>query len=178
MSLTFRSALLVLAKAAFPKIDHDGVNSLVLERMLTLAKDLNIVLPVVDEGVASTLLVTYLGIRVGMARRKYKVLYPEMYSNDPEHGHIFNCIQRAHQNTLEGYPVFLFLLMTGGLQHPRISSALGGVWILGRFVFAHGYSTGDPRKRMRGMFGNLGLLGLLGTSVCFAVHQLGWAPIR
>ncbi|CAM9511783.1 unnamed protein product [Lampetra fluviatilis] len=49
MSLAFRSVLLVLAKAAFPKMDHAGVDSLVCKRLLTLAKDLNIVLPTTEE---------------------------------------------------------------------------------------------------------------------------------
>ncbi|CAM9676094.1 unnamed protein product [Lampetra fluviatilis] len=47
--LAFCSVLLVLAKAAFPKMDYAGVDSLVIERLLTLAKDLNIILPATEE---------------------------------------------------------------------------------------------------------------------------------
>lgn len=77
---------------------------------------------------------------------------------------IFNCAQRAHQNTLEILPIYNTLLLVGGLKYPEISSAAGALFLLGRIVYTSGYVTGDPAKRTRGAFGYLGLLALLGTS--------------
>jgi len=111
----------------------------------------------------------WLARNVAVARKKYNIPYPIMYH--PENNE-FNCIQRAHQHTLELYPQFITLLLIGGLQHPRLAIGAGAVYLLGRILFAKGYSSGDPEKRRRGEFGMLGFFTLLGSTLCFAVHHL------
>ncbi|CAO3648076.1 unnamed protein product [Mucor hiemalis] len=124
---------------------------------------------VLGTAVISALYVFSLGIKVGGARRAAKVPYPYVYAEkseaekDPKKN-IFNCAQRAHQNTLEILPIYNTLLLVGGLKYPEISSAAGALFLLGRIVYTSGYVTGDPAKRTRGAFGYLGLIALLGTS--------------
>ena len=63
----------------------------------------------------------YLSVKVMQARKKFNVAYPAMYSDKEEQ---FNCIQRAHQNTLEGIPFYLSLLWAAGLRHPLVIKSL------------------------------------------------------
>jgi len=119
--------------------------------------------------VGSAFVLTWKAIQVGRARKKYNIPYPTMYSPD---NNLFNCIQRAHQNTLENYPQFLFLLLLGGLEWPLVSAGAGVVFLASRIAYAQGYYTGDPKKRMRGAFGHVGLIALLGATVRFAFRLI------
>ncbi|KAI8066772.1 hypothetical protein BC940DRAFT_301514 [Gongronella butleri] len=117
----------------------------------------------------NALQLVWLSAGVGSARKAAGVPYPYMYAEqsaadkDPKKN-MFNCAQRAHQNTLEAFPVMTTFLLIGGLGHPELSAGAGAVYFLGRVFYALGYRTGDPKKRSRGFFSYLGLLTLLYTT--------------
>lgn len=125
---------------------------------------------VVLVGVGSTLVNMWLAFRVGKARKQFNVKYPAMYSDS---NIVFNCIQRSHQNFLEYYPQFLMMLFLGGFEYPKVAAGAGVVYLAGRIVYALGYSTGDPSKRMRGGFQYFGVFTLLGLSIRLGLRMLG-----
>jgi len=112
----------------------------------------------------------YLAMKVMQARKKYDVKYPTLYSDKCDD---FNCVQRAHQNTLEVYPQFLVFLLLAGIQAPRLSAVFGLVFLCGRFMYAQGYYTGDPSKRNRGVIAYIGYFGLMFTTISLALNLLG-----
>nr|XP_033809620.1 microsomal glutathione S-transferase 3-like [Geotrypetes seraphini] len=112
----------------------------------------------------------YLIINVRAARKKYNIKYPQMYSDKDN---IFNCIQRAHQNTLEVYPTWLVFQLISGFAFPVAASVLGAIWVTSRFTYAWGYYTGDPAKRMRGVYGYIGFYGVIILSITAALQLLG-----
>ena len=124
---------------------------------------------VISAGLGATFMVMWKGIRVGMARKKYGVEYPDMYSKDSR---IFNCIQRAHQNTLENLPQFFFLLTMGGVSHPILAGAAGWMWVVGGIF---NYINSDPDNsswvfKVSLPFRWLGMLTLFGCSCHTAVQ--------
>ncbi|KAH3857527.1 microsomal glutathione S-transferase 3-like [Dreissena polymorpha] len=125
-------------------------------------------------GVGSLFVNMWMAINVGKARKQYEVKYPQLYHSEPMHK--FNCIQRAHQNSLENQSGFLLLLFTSGLQYPKISAAAGAVYLAGRIVYALGYYTGDPEKRRYGAFHHIGEIVLLGGTISLAFRVLKWWP--
>ncbi|KAE8210584.1 hypothetical protein CF327_g5563 [Tilletia walkeri] len=116
------------------------------------------------------LVTTWQMILVSAARKNSGIKYPQLYAEKAEvaasrKAQIFNCTQRAHANTLETLPTFMFCTLVGGLKHPRTTSILAGVWLFSRVIYTLGYATGEPSKRSRGAYpGSLALLGLLGTA--------------
>ncbi|KAF7656002.1 hypothetical protein LDENG_00047550 [Lucifuga dentata] len=118
----------------------------------------------------SWIMLTVLGVNVGAARKKYNVEYPAMYSDKHQ---VFNCIQRAHQNTLEVYPQWLVFQTIAALGYPLTASVMGVIWVTSRFSYAWGYYTGDPAKRMKGAYGYIGYFGVIILSISIALQLLG-----
>lgn len=112
-------------------------------------------------------------MRIGGLRRKLNINYPEMYSDKHP---IFNCYQRAHQNTLEQLPFFLVTLLLAGVRFPCYGAMAGAAWVVGRVVYTLGYSSGEPGKRMPGALISmlLGQFPLFVMSVGTGVGLLGW----
>ncbi|KAK1791200.1 hypothetical protein P4O66_013216 [Electrophorus voltai] len=117
----------------------------------------------------SFIMLFYLAMKVGAGRKKYGVKYPTMYSDKEV---VFNCIQRAHQNTLEVYPQWLVFQTIAALVYPTVASVLGVIWVTSRFSYAWGYYTGDPAKRMNGVYGYIGLFGVIILSIYIALQLL------
>ncbi|CAO2833122.1 unnamed protein product [Amaranthus hypochondriacus] len=117
----------------------------------------------------------WMAFQVGKARKKYNVFYPTMYALESENkeAKLFNCVQRGHQNSLEMMPMFFVLMILGGMRHPCISAGLGIFYIVTRYFYFTGYSSGDPQKRLSiGKFGFFALFGLMICSISFGVNLL------
>ncbi|CAN0391947.1 unnamed protein product [Lampetra fluviatilis] len=57
--LAYQSALMVLAQAAYPRMDYVGLDTIVLEKILLLARELRIAIHVKDEAILSSLLAAH-----------------------------------------------------------------------------------------------------------------------
>ena len=107
------------------------------------------------------------------ARKKYDVQYPHLYAPA---GHKsakqFDCVQRAHQNTLENWASVQILMLVNGLVMPKPAAFFGLVWVVGRIVYGLGYATGDPSgRRTGGIISHLGDFPLI-LMTFYSAHQL------
>ncbi|KAL9235195.1 hypothetical protein vseg_009980 [Gypsophila vaccaria] len=117
----------------------------------------------------------WMGFQVGKARKKYKVYYPALYASESENkdAKLFNCVQRGHQNSLEYMAMYFVLSILGGMRHPCVCAGLGFVYLVTRYFYFTGYSSGDPQKRLSvGKYGFAALLGLLICTISFGVQLI------
>jgi glutathione S-transferase len=103
----------------------------------------------------------FFGIKVGGARMKFDIKAPAI-SGHPE----FERLYRVQQNTLEQLMVFIPLYLVfpamaeaQGWMGYEIGSAMGVLWLIGRFVYASSYVK-DPESRGKGF-----IIGLLAAVI-------------
>ncbi|KAJ7099715.1 membrane-associated proteins in eicosanoid and glutathione metabolism [Mycena epipterygia] len=102
--------------------------------------------------VSTVFLLTGQSITVARNRKPAGVEYPRLYAEKAEMAASpaavkFNCVQRAHQNTLENIAQVYMMTLVLGLKHPHVAaSALAG-WVVSRIAYTVGYASGNPPKR-------------------------------
>jgi glutathione S-transferase len=119
------------------------------------------------------------GIRVGKYRKAAGVKYPTAYVSEADASksiekYQFNCAQRAHANYLESYPNFLVTMMVAGFANAKVAAGLGGVFLVGRVLYALGYvrPIRDAGKgRLNGSVQYVGLIGNLGLGA-WAIYKM------
>jgi glutathione S-transferase len=107
-------------------------------------------------------------LNVGRARSKYNISPPAM-TGDPN----FERVVRVQQNTLEQMVFFLPLLWIFSYYVSSLWGAiLGGIWIVGRILFAWGYYQEASKRALGFGVSSLASLGLLGGSLIILVLRL------
>lgn len=84
----------------------------------------------------------FIGAKVIMARKKYKIPLPNLYATPGFHDKAdeFNRVQRGHQHILENISDFRAVSFIGGLAHPIICATCGVLYCLGNYLYMAGYS--------------------------------------
>ncbi len=124
---------------------------------------------------ASGFMNIYLMLKVSKARKEYNVDYPDLYARESnEKKKEFDCVQRAHQNTLESYPIVMLQMVLGGMVYPVWSAIFGGIWTVSRVIYGYGYAKSGPKGRMLGgILSHLGDIPLMGM-----ILKIGYDMIK
>ncbi|KAJ7481670.1 hypothetical protein FB451DRAFT_1394302 [Mycena latifolia] len=102
--------------------------------------------------VSTAFLLTGQGSAVGRHRKAAGVEYPRLYADKAEMAANpaavkFNCVQRAHQNTIEN--IATVYMMTGvlAMTQPVLAASALGAWVVSRIAYTVGYASGNPARR-------------------------------
>jgi uncharacterized membrane protein YecN with MAPEG domain len=106
---------------------------------------------------ASLLVYYVLTLNVGRARAKYQIKPPQTTGNPN-----FERVLRVQQNTIEQMLLFLPALWIFSIYVSAIwGAALGGIWIIGRIVYAIGYYQAAEKRGLGFGITSLSTLALL-----------------
>jgi uncharacterized membrane protein YecN with MAPEG domain len=106
---------------------------------------------------ASLLVYYVLTLNVGRARAKYQIQPPQTTGNPN-----FERVLRVQQNTIEQMLLFLPALWVFSIYVSAIwGAALGGIWIIGRIVYAIGYYQAAEKRGLGFGITSLSTLALL-----------------
>ncbi|KAJ7093955.1 hypothetical protein B0H15DRAFT_799000 [Mycena belliarum] len=106
-------------------------------------------------------------LTVSRFRARAGIKYPNLYADKAEvaaspTAHRFNCMQRAHQNTIENIAMIYMTSTVLGLRHPMLAASALGAWIIATTAYTVGYASGDPARRDN-IFTNIFYMPAIGT---------------
>lgn len=81
---------------------------------------------------------------------------------------------------MESYPAFLSSLLLSGLRWPRVAAGLGVVWVMGRVLYARGYTNegkGNVDGRGRWDGGGFAVAAVSQVVLGVGVGVLGWEVV-
>jgi glutathione S-transferase len=106
-------------------------------------------------------------INVGRARVKYGIKPPAM-SGHPD----FDRVIRVQQNTLEQLVLFLPALWIFAMFQPIAAAVIGGIWVIGRSLYAWGYYQAAQKRALGFAIGVFSVMVLLVGSLVGIIQQL------
>ncbi|KAF8208383.1 hypothetical protein K438DRAFT_1813910 [Mycena galopus ATCC 62051] len=101
---------------------------------------------------STVFLLTWQTIKVSGHRKRAGVEYPRLYAEQAEiaassDAMKFNCVQRAHANTLENIPQIYLMTTLIAVKAPVVAASALGLWVFSRVAYTNGYSSGIPANR-------------------------------
>ena len=88
----------------------------------------------------------------------------------------FNNAQRAHGNYLEQFPSVIVMVLVNGLFTPILAAGLGLVYLVGRHLYAVGYTGASFGRLPGGLMSFLALLSLFALVLFNGCSLAGFAP--
>ncbi len=107
-------------------------------------------------------------INVGRARAKYGIKPPTI-SGNPD----FDRVIRVQQNTLEQLVLFVpALWLFAMFVQPTAAAAIGGIWLIGRSLYAWGYYQAAEKRALGFAIGVFSVMVLLLGALIGIILQL------